>query len=226
MLDSTKVTPIHLISPSTKRALTGLVAGLVLSLGNATTSRAEDEALAARAETPRDTGFSAMLGMHQWLVLGGANVAAQYKTKHLVFEVSHGQALRLNRASSLTLTDDERNAGVDVQMPWTTGGGFGFRITRNLHALVEVKVHRYEIRGADRNQSLSYLTFTVGPGLFYDIHLWRGLFLQPLVRWWPNVGDTLDRSTATAFRRPDGTTYTPQAKSQGLFANVNLGWSF
>ena len=79
--------------------------------------------------------------------------------------------------------------------------------------------------GADRNQELSYLTFTVGPGLFYDLHLWRGFFLQPLVRWWPNVGDTLDRS-APAFTRPDGTTYRPQAKSQGVFANVNLGWSF
>jgi len=202
----------------------GLMTALVLLLAHEATGRAADETLAVHPETPRDTGFSAMLGMHQWLVLGGANIAAQYKTQHLVFEASHGQALHLNKASSITLTDDEKDAGVDVTMPWTTGGGVGFRITRNLHALVEVKVHRYEVLGADRNQKLSYLTFTVGPGLFYDIHLWRGLFLQPLVRWWPNVGDTLDKSAT--LTRADGTTYQPQAKSQGVFANVNLGWSF
>lgn len=209
-----------------KRTFTGIFIGITFALGHQAASLAGDDTVVAQLEPTSDTGFSAMLGLHQWLVLGGANVAAQYKTRHFVIEASHGQALHLNRASSLTLSSDERAAGVLVDMPWTTGGGVGVRITRNLHALVEVKIHRYEVFGADRNQSLSYLTFTVGPGLFYDIHLWRGLFVQPLVRWWPNVGDTLDRSTASAFTRPDGTLYHPQAKTQGIFANVNLGWTF
>lgn len=214
------------VSVLRRPTITGLAVAFMVLFGHATASHAVEGTVVAAPEDSSDTGFSAMLGLHQWLVLGGANVAAQYKTKHLVFEWSHGQALHLNNASSLTLTSEERAAGVRVDMPWTTGGGVGWRITRNLHALVEVKVHRYEEYGADRNQRVSYLTFTVGPGVFYDIHLWHGLFLQPLIRWWPNVGDTLNRSSAPAFTRPDGSTYHAEAKSQGVFGNINLGWSF
>ena len=65
----------------------------------------------------------------------------------------------------------------------------------------------------------------MGPGLFYEFHLWRGLFLQPNLRWWPTVANTLP-ADAPALRRPDGTSYTVRPKSLGLFANVNLGWSF
>jgi hypothetical protein len=202
---------------------------MVFGIGIAALLASEVSSSAAEATTSAagaEGGLSMMLGLHQWLLLGGGNVAAQYKTSRWVFEYSHGQALHLNRTAALTLTTDERNAGVRVDMPWTTGGGVGVRITRNLHALLEVKVHRYELYGSDRNQNLSYLTFTVGPGLFYEIHLWHGLFLQPLVRWWPNVGDTLDESSAPSFTRPDGGLYRPKAQTQGVFANVNLGWAF
>jgi hypothetical protein len=200
-----------------------LAAALTVSLAPAAARAAEPEVSATtRAD---DGGFSFMLGLQQWLVMGGGNVAAQYKTRHFVFEYSHGQALHLNNAARLALSQDERDAGVRVDMPWTTGGGIGLRLTRNLHALVEVKVHRYEVLGADRNQRVGYTTFSVGPGLFYDIHLWRGLFLQPNVRWWPTVADTLNADAAT-LRRADGSSYTVRPKSLGLFANVNLGWSF
>jgi hypothetical protein len=202
-----------------KRAL-WIVAALGIGTGFAGRAGAA-EAIAVR---PADEGLSVMLGLHQWLVMGGGNVAVQYKTRHLVLEYSHGQSLHLNNGGRLALTQDERNAGVNIDMPWTTGGGVGLRLTRNLHLLVEVKAHRYEVMGADRNQRLSYLTFTVGPGLFYEIHLWRGLFLQPLVRWWPTVADTLDEGAS--LRRPDGSTYAARPKSLGVFANVNLGWSF
>jgi AraC-like DNA-binding protein len=87
--------------------------------------------------------------------------------------------------------------------------------------LVEVKTHRYEVVGANRNQRLSYLTFTVGPGLFYEIHLWRGLFLQPLVRWWPRAGATtpqkLQPRLTIVATLPSGTPTLPQvARSLGL----------
>jgi hypothetical protein len=204
-----------------KRALMVTGVGLALALAARTANATELDA----AATPSGTGASVMLGLQQWLLMGGGNVAVQYKTRRLVFEYSHGQALHLNFAGRLALTEEERAADVQIDMPWTTGGGVGVRLTRNLHALLEVKVHRYQVLGADRNQRLSYLTFTVGPGLFYEIHLWRGLFLQPCLRWWPTVADTLD-DDAAAFKRPDGTSYSARPKSLGVFANVNLGWQF
>lgn len=185
-------------------------------------------AAAARSpEAPRDpfyTRGAVMAGLNQWIVFGGGNVAAQLQTGRWAFEYSHGQALDFNRAESLALTEDERDAGVQLSMPWTTGGGVGFRILPNLQVLLEVKAHRYEVRGADRNESLSYTSLTVGPGVFYEIYLWEGLFLQPSLRWWPTVASSYDgKGTLTA---KDGSTYRHERHDLLPFINVNLGWTF
>jgi hypothetical protein len=181
----------------------------------------------ARAEEsdPYPTRPSVMAGLGQWTAFGGGNVAARLETGHWVFEYSHGQALDLNRLGGFALTQAERDADVSVFVPWTTGGGVGYQITPDLHVLLELKAHRFEVRGADRNRKTSYTTFSVGPGVFYDLYLYRGLFLQPNVRFWPNVASTLDASRAT-FRRPDGTNYEHESHSFDFFANVNLGWTF
>jgi len=179
----------------------------------------------AGAAEPYSTRPSVMAGIGQWVVFGGGNLAMQLKIGHWAFEYSHGQALDLNRFGGFALKAAERDAGVSVFVPWTTGGGVGYQITPELHALIEVKAHHFEVRGADRNQRVTYTTFSVGPGVFYDIYLYRGLFLQPNVRFWPNVATTLDESRAT-FRRDDGTTYRHESHSFDFFANVNLGWTF
>src|SRR5688572_13622797 len=122
-----------------------------------------------RPKAPYAFRPSAMVGLNQWVLFGGGNVAAQVKVGRVVLEYSHGQALDLGRVAAITLTEPERDAGVNVAMPWTTGGGAGFEITPRLHVLVEVKAHRYEVTGANANESLKYTSFTVGPGVFYDI---------------------------------------------------------
>ncbi|MBK6692724.1 MAG: hypothetical protein IPG50_11020 [Myxococcales bacterium] len=167
---------------------------------------------------------SVMMGLSQWLVFGGGNVAGQVKVGRLVLEYSHGQALKLDRIAALALTSEERAAGVRVEQAWTTGGGAGFQITPNLHVLVEVKAHRYEITGADANQTLRYTSFTVGPGAFYDIYLAKGLFVQPSVRFWPTVASTY--SGDGTLRRADGTTYKHERHELMPFVNVNVGYTF
>ncbi len=172
---------------------------------------------------PWATRFSVMAGLGQWVVFGGGNVAAQLKVGRLVFEYSHGQALDYDRLGSFAKSPEERDAGVSLFSPWTTGGGVGFQITSNFHLLVEVKAHRYEVTSATGTEQLSYTTFSIGPGAFYDIYLYKGLFLQPAVRFWPNVGDTLDDDTLPSA---DGSTYTHEPHELNFFANVNLGYTF
>lgn len=179
----------------------------------------------AQESDPYPTRPSVMAGIVQWTLFGGGNLAARLETGHWVFEYSHGQALDLNRLGGFALTTAERDADVSVFVPWTTGGGVGYQITPDLHVLLELKAHRYEVRGADRNQKLSYTTFSVGPGVFYDFYLYRGLFVQPNMRFWPNVASTLKESSAS-LRRSDGTSYEHESHSFGFFANVNLGWTF
>jgi hypothetical protein len=179
--------------------------------------------------TPRhgdlENKFSAMAGLAQWTLLRGGNVALEYKVGRFAFEVSHGQGLDLNEAGGLFLTSAERDAGAQVRVPWTTGFGVGYRITENLHALVEFKAHHYEVSSRDSAASASYTTFSIGPGVFYSFYLYKGLFLEPNIRFWPNVASTLSGNTV-ALRQPDGTTYDHHAHDFGLFANMNLGYTF
>ena len=176
-------------------------------------------------ESPYTLRPSVMAGLLQWVAFGGANVAAQLKVGRVVFEYSHGQALDLAYLSTATLKPQEREEGVGVRMPWTTGGGAGLQLTPSLHALVELKAHRFEITAKDRNQIARYTSFTAGVGVFYDVYLAGGFFIQPVVRWWPTVGSTYRASDST-FRRGDGSSYTLPRHEDAFIVNVNVGYTF
>ena len=166
---------------------------------------------------------SVMLGLMQWLAFGGGNIAAQLKFGRWVAEYSHGQALQFERVPALALTAQERAAGVAVGMPWTTGGGFGIQITPELHVLLEAKVHRYLVQD-DFGHQQSYTSFTLGPGIFYDLYLYRGLFIQPNLRWWPTVASSY--AAQGDLLAADGSPYHHERHDLSPFLNVNIGWTF
>jgi hypothetical protein len=97
-----------------------------------------------------------MLGLTQWILFRGGNVAIEYKVGRLAFEYSHGQGLDLNQVPGLTLTRAERDAGAHLRVPWTTGFGVGYRVTEHLHVLLEGKAHRFEVTSRDRNEEVAY----------------------------------------------------------------------
>lgn len=183
---------------------------------------APSAALAADEPPPSPLRVSAMMGLAQWLVWGGGNVAAQVQGERFVFAYSHGQALDLSRVSFLT-PKDERDAGVRVRSPWTTGGGPGLRLTSRLHVLVEVKAHRFVVTGRDANETTAYTSVTVGPGVFYEIPLGRGFFLQPNARFWPTVFSTYDGKSFTA---KDGSSRRHARRDFPPFVNLNVGYTF
>lgn len=185
-------------------------------------SEAPVVAPAAPRLEPYRTRPSVMLGLGQWIAFGGGNVAAQVKRGRLVFEYSHGQALDFSRVR-YAQTSAENDAGVEVTSPWTTGGGFGYQITPKLHLLVELKAHHYKVRDV-AGGAVEYTTFTVGPGLFYDLYLTEHLFLQPNLRYWPTFASTYDGDAALMAK--DGSTYRHERHDFLPFVNVNLGWTF
>jgi hypothetical protein len=65
--------------------------------------------------------------------------------------------------------------------------------------------------------------FTIGPGSFYDLYVYKGLFLQPNLRW-PTVAGSLD--AGRALTASDGSTYRPERHDLLPFVNVDLGWTF
>jgi len=169
--------------------------------------------------------FSVMAGLSQWLLFRGGNLALEYKLGRLAFELSHGQGLDLNQLGGFALSSAERHDETIVRVPWTTGFGVGYRITENLHLSIELKAHHYEVRASEGASVVSYTTFSIGPGVFYSIYLSKHVFLQPNLRFWPNVASTLAGGSAT-LTRCDGTSYTHEAHDFRFFGNVNLGYSF
>ncbi|HEY3253452.1 MAG TPA: hypothetical protein VGJ91_05870 [Polyangiaceae bacterium] len=203
---------------------------LLLTSALAAPARAEPPArpeapAATHASAGLEQKFSVMAGLSQWLLFRGGNLALEYKIGRFAFELSHGQGLDLNQVGGFALSSAERRDETQVRVPWTTGFGVGYRITENLHLLLEFKAHHYEVRANEGAHAVSYTTFSVGPGAFYSIYLSKHLFLEPNLRFWPNVGSTL-HDNRVMLERCDGTSYEHQAHDFGFFGNVNLGYSF
>lgn len=75
---------------------------------------------------------------------------------------------------------------------------------------------------ARANKSTSYTSFTVGTGVFYDIYLFKGFFIQPSARWWPTVASTYDKAT---FVSKAGGSYSHTRHDLTPFVNLNIGWT-
>jgi hypothetical protein len=213
-------------TPTRAFVLCAALAALAASLPSV--ARADDAQAAkddAHGQPGLGTEGSVIAGLTQWILFRGGNIGGELKIGRLAFEVSHGQGLDLNQVPGIGLTAAERAAGAHVFVPWTTGFGVGFRVTRDLDVLVEAKAHHYNVTGNDANHQVDYTTFSVGPGVFYTLHIYKGLFLEPNVRFWPNVASTLKGNRA-AIVQSDGSVYEHQAHDFGLFANMNVGWTF
>ena len=161
-----------------------------------------------------------LAGLSQPIIMHGGNVEINYLTKNWVFEYSHGFLLDLNVYSGFTKTAAERAQGLSITLPYSTGGGIGYRITEGFNVRAEFKVHRYEVsRGAE---SFAYTVYSAGVGAYYFwTPLGDHLVIVPSLRFWPNVATTLD-SGKLIFA--DGQTH--QAHDFGLFANISVGWRF
>lgn len=160
-------------------------------------------------------------GLSQPILLGGFNAAVDIRYKRLFATYSHGHGLRFDGAAARR---SDRDAGLSVSMPWTTGFGVGMILVDELWLSVDTKFHQFEVRyeGEARN----YLTVTVGAELGWRFFLWRGLHIAPVIRYWPNVYSSSGRSIA--FRDGDADVRHPTMSQgfNGLFANVLIGWAF
>jgi hypothetical protein len=157
-------------------------------------------------------------GLLQPVFFHGFNAAVDVAWGPMLISYSHGEGLNYSATPSLGLSKEEREAGLLLESPYTTGGGVGVVILDELHVMVDFKVHRYHAAvGLD---SADYTTVSIGGELGWRFFVWRGFFVQPLLRYWPNVWTSL----------PGGVVQLGplrhEAKDLGFFANVSLGWAF
>ena len=169
-------------------------------------------------------GITLAAGLSQPLLFRGANASVTIRRGRFVADYSHGVALDLNAAGDAALSETEIAQQLDVDVPWTTGFGVGVRITDRLDVRAEGKAHRFEVTPPG-GETLAYTAFSVGPGVYYRVPVWRGLEIEPSVRYWPTVASTLSDDDAT-FSAADGSRQRHEAHSFDVFANVSVGWSF
>jgi hypothetical protein len=157
------------------------------------------------------------------LALDGFNVAAEVRYRRWWFEYSHGIDLTLNQMPGLTMTPTERDQNLHIFMPYTTGFGVGFTLVDELWLGVEFKTHRYDVNASGGPVS-SYQTYSIGPVLGYKVFIYKGLFANAYLRYWPNVATSLP-DNKIALEGTDGTV-THSAHDFNVFGNVSVGYAF
>lgn len=182
--------------------------------------------------------FSVLAGLIQPAVLKGGNVEINYTTKRMMFEYSHG--FSLDPSSS----GDYKNQQLSLHLPYSTGFGIGYRINSNLDIRFEPKLHSWEVYYKDEEQKAEnkikeYKTYTLGVGIYYryfpfknnNSKLLQGITTSTSLRWWQNVGSTLDNNEFSYTNKFSNKTETLKAANIGigntpLIFNVAIGYTF
>ncbi len=175
------------------------------------------------------------------LLAGGFNVEGNLFWKRLAFDYSHGVNLRFS--NELLEAGPDREQQLDIVLPWTTGFGVGYRFNNWLNLRVEPKWHRFELHYTEVEMEIptsfiaDYTTFTLGLGLYANLRPFknqdnwlRGLMIAPNVRWWPQVGTSLDNGELWYDNVLTGQAERHEAREIGIantpfFANVSIGYS-
>lgn len=160
-------------------------------------------------------------GVWQPIAFKGFNAEVDYLTEKWVFEYSHGMNLDIS-AFQPALTSIEKNQGLKIKAPYSTGFGIGYRFTEAFNLRIEFKEHKFEVQHPN-GEAISYINRDIGIGAYY---FWRpmansGFVVTPSLRFWPTLNSTLP-SDGHVFS--NGDTHKPH--SFNFFGNVTLGWIF
>jgi len=167
--------------------------------------------------------WNLVFGVSQPLILKGGNIEVNYLTDKWVFEYSHGWDLDLNASpDEQALTETERNQGLKIKVPYSTGGGVGYRFTPEFNLRLEFKQHEFHAANG-QDQTIKYTTQDLGLGAYYFYQPFQNqkFLIIPSIRYWPTVNTTL-AGDAVTFTNGD----EHKAHDFGLFGNVSLGWQF
>jgi hypothetical protein len=157
------------------------------------------------------------------LALGGFNVAGEVRYHRLWLEYSHGMDLTLNNFGGYSLTQTEKSHSLHIDVPYTTGAGVGFKLVDQLWLGAEVKAHRFDVNAPGGPVS-SYETYSVGPVLGYKLDIFKGLYANAYLRYWPNVATSLNGGQI-ALQGTNGTVIH-RAHDWNVFANLAIGYAF
>jgi hypothetical protein len=182
--------------------------------------------------------FSILFGLLQPTVAKGFNVEANYFTKKMAFDYSHGISL------DPPVVGDYKNQNVVLNIPYTTGFGVGYRFNSFLDLRFEPKLHSFKVfykddKQIEANKIIGFKTMTLGLGLYYryfpfrnsDSKFLQGITTSTSIRWWQNVGTTLSKDKFTYQNKTTGKPETLNAPNIGIansqiIFNIAIGYTF
>lgn len=172
----------------------------------------------------REIGRIALLsGLHQPLVLKGGNFAINYITKsNISLEASFGVGLKYSNL----LSNTEHRQYTDVTTPFSYGIGVGY-FYKGFSINFEPKGTMFQVRDFE-GKEVTYTTYSLGAGLYYNLFVWKRLFLQPSIRYWQKVGSSLTNGEVQLTGK-DNQVFIHEARkpgTNGWIYGVSLGWFF
>lgn len=192
----------------------------------------------ARPDLLYSNRFSLLFGLIQPVALGGFNVEANYFTKRLSFDYSHGVSLDIPVVGAF------KDGQLALHLPYSTGFGVGYRFSSFFDVRFEPKLHRWEVyaEGRDQvggNRLAAFNTYTLGIGAYYrympfknsDSKLLQGLTTSSSVRYWRNVGSTQSGDEFSFANGKTGKAEQLKVPNIGfantpLILNVAVGYTF
>lgn len=172
--------------------------------------------------------FTLATDLAQPFLLGGFNLNATYTTKRWIFDYSHGIGLEI---PDFIKSTEQEDLNASIKIPWTTGPGFGYRITDQLDVRIDFKAHGTEIDLLNGQVELEYTQFTAGPGFYYRFYFGKntGFGLEASARYWFDLGNNQSGLDGNDFRFVDnnGNNQTFDTNiSAGVGVNVALIYTF
>ena len=195
--------------------------------------------LQSHAQEQFDNQVNLLFGLSQ-IALNGYNVEVNLAYDRLIFDYSHG--VSLNISNTFLEQGRDKDQGLAIHIPWTTGLGIGYRFTNWLNMRVEPKWHRFELYydgdlQTEGNRIGTYTTFSLGVGIYAH---WRpfkrqnnflkGLMIVPSARWWPQLSSSLDKDLLVYDNKVTRQTESHKAREIGIdnspfFYNISVGYS-
>ncbi len=183
-----------------------------------------------------------LAGTIQPFLLQGGNIELDFYLPKTVFNYSHGFSLEMESASGTTVGEAKRQS-VAYHIPYSTGFGIGYRLTKYVDVRFEPKLHRFEAyydgsdRKAPKNRISSYTTVTLGIGAYFrwkpfekQHNVLKGIFTSTSLRYWQNVWTSLDSNKTVYANTVTGKTESLKASNIGIantpfLFNIALGYS-
>lgn len=204
-----------------------------------TSARAQEKKAEIQAEKFSDLKVNVLFGMNQ-LLLNGFNSEVNLIYKRFIFDYSHGVSLNLDNA---ILDPTNRDLGVDVHIPWTTGFGLGYFFNNWFNLRVEPKWHKFELYNMGEDQEkenllADYTTFSLGIGAYANFqpfkkseNFLKGIMIVPSIRWWPRLSSSLDNNQLEIQSKELNQKVNHDAMEVGisnspLIVNISVGYSF